>query len=73
MLTINLNDAIEHELNSLARRTNKTIEQVIANALTLYAEQQEDMDCLAVIAEREQEATISYDDVLAGLKKDGLV
>jgi len=72
MLTIT--DAmLERELNYFASVAHKSISQVLFDALALYAEQQEDAECLAIIAQREHEPTVSYEDVLVGLKKDGLI
>lgn len=73
MLTITLDNTIEQRLNFLTHATHSTIEQVIANALELYEEQQEDSECLAIIAQRQNEKTVSYEDVLARLRADGII
>jgi uncharacterized protein YllA (UPF0747 family) len=73
MLTISLDGTIEQRLNWLTRTTHKTIEQVIDASLALYAEQQEDVECLAIIAERKDEPLVSYADVRERLKADGLI
>lgn len=70
MLTVTFDGAIEQKLNLLTRITHKSIEQVIDDSLALYAEQQEDNECLATIAERENEPLVSYEDVKARLKAD---
>lgn len=38
-----------------------------------YADLLEDLEDLAVIAERRKEKAVSHKDFLAGLKKDGLI
>lgn len=52
MLTLNLNNETEQQLN---------------------AEEQEDLECLAIIEARENEPTISHDDLIQRLKADGLL
>jgi len=73
MLTITLNDTIQERLILLTQRTHNSIEQVILDSLALYAEQQEDNECLTIIAERENEPSVSYADVLTRLKADGIL
>lgn len=73
MLTITLNDTLQERLILLTQRTHNSIEQVISDSLALYAEQQEDNECLTIIAERENEPLVSYADVLTRLKADGIL
>jgi len=73
MLTITLNDTLQERLILLTQRTHNSIEQVISDSLALYAEHQEDNECLAIIAERENEPSVSYADVLTRLKADGIL
>jgi len=73
MLTLNLNSEIEQKLNAFASLKNESIEHIITDALRLYAEEQEDLECLAIIEAREHEPTISHDDMIQRLKADGLL
>jgi predicted transcriptional regulator len=73
MLTINLNNETEQQLNAFASLKNESIERIITEALKLYAEEQEDLECLAIIKTREHEPTVSHDDVIQRLKADGLL
>ncbi len=72
MLTLNLNSETEQQLNTLASLKNESIEHIITDALKLYAEEQEDMECLAVIEAREHEPTLSHEEFIAWLKTDDL-
>jgi predicted DNA-binding protein len=73
MLTLNLNHETEQQLNAFASSKNESIERIITEALKLYAEEQEDLECLAIIKAREHEPTISHEDVMQRLKADGLL
>jgi predicted DNA-binding protein len=73
MLTLNLNRETEQQLNALASLKNESVERIITEALKLYAEEQEDLECLAIIEARANEPTISHDDVIQRLKADGLL
>jgi predicted transcriptional regulator len=73
MLTLNLNSEIEQQLNALASLKNESIERIITDALKLYTEKQEDLECLATIEAREHEHTLSHDDVIQRLKADGFI
>lgn len=73
MLTINLNNDTEQQLNAFASLKNESIERIITEALKLYAEEQEDLECLAIIEARNHEPTASHDDVIQRLKADGLL
>lgn len=72
MLTLNLTNEIEQKLNNFALLKNESIERIIIEALELYAEEQEDLECLAIIEAREHEPTISHEEFLAWLKTDDL-
>ncbi|MCJ7813216.1 hypothetical protein MUP95_07880 [bacterium] len=41
--------------------------------IEVFQEMLEDIEDLACIAERREEPTISHEDLIAGLKKDGLL
>ncbi len=41
--------------------------------ITEFQELLEDLADLAAVAERREEATVSHDDLLAGLKRDGFI
>jgi hypothetical protein len=70
MLTLNLNNETEQQLNDFASLKNESIERIITKALRLYAEEQEDLECLAIIEAREHEPTLSHEEFLAYLKTD---
>ncbi len=72
MLTLNLNSEIEQKLNAFASLKNESIECIIIEALRLYAEEQEDLECLAIIEARDHEPTLSHEEFLAWLKTDDL-
>jgi predicted transcriptional regulator len=72
MLTLNLNNETEQQLNALALLKNESIERIITDALKLYAEEQEDLECLAIIEARDHEPTLSHEEFLAWLKTDDL-
>jgi predicted transcriptional regulator len=72
MLTLNLNNETEQQLNALASLKNESIERIITDALKLYAEEQEDLECLAIIEARDHEPTLSHEEFLAWLKTDDL-
>lgn len=65
-----LGDAV---MDDIVNGKEPVYSSVILDALALYEEQQEDNECLAIIAQRQNEKTISYEDVLAGLKADGII
>jgi predicted transcriptional regulator len=72
MLTLNLSNETEQQLNALASLKNESIERIIMDALKLYTEEQEDLECLAIIEARENEPTLSHEEFLAWLKTDDL-
>jgi hypothetical protein len=51
----------------------KALNTSLIEALKLYAEEQEDLECLAIIEAREHEPTISHDDMIQRLKADDLL
>ena len=73
MLTLNLDSTVEQELNALACSKNESVEQVITEALRLYAEEQQDLTDLAAIKAREHQPTLSHDEVIERLTADGLL
>jgi hypothetical protein len=73
MLTLNLNSEVERKLNVLASLKNESMERIVTDALRLYTEELEDLECLSVIEARINEPSISHDDVIQRLKADGLL
>jgi len=54
--------------------TNQTGEKTaVILSIKEFQELLEDINDLAAIAERREEATISHDDLIAGLKRDGVI
>lgn len=65
-----MNVAISHPQYITDEKGHKT---AVILSLDAYSELMEDLSDLAAAAERRNEQTISHEDVVAGLKADGLV
>lgn len=64
-----INEPAHHQF--ITDETGKRISVILS--MEKYEELLEDLEDLAAIAERRDEPTVSHDDLLAGLRRDGTI